>query len=334
MNSIASHSGVEPVKQAWLTLYTAERFALLAVWALLIAGFGIALPDSFLTWGNFSILFASYAPGALLALAIIVPLTAGDFDLSVGASLTLSSCIIGVLNVWGGVPILVALLAAILAGVAVGAINAFFILYFRIPSLVVTLGTTSLITGLVQWMTDSSTIGGIAKGLVAAVVGGTLFGVPYAFFYALATAVLLWFVFEYLPLGRRLLFVGRGREVARLNGIAVDRVRAGALIASAVMASAAGIVYAGVLGSADPSSGLNFLLPAFAAAFLGATTIMPGRFNPWGAIVATYFLATGITGLSMLGIPLWVTNVFNGGALIIAVVVSQLTRGREASDIA
>lgn len=316
-----------------LTLHTAERLALPAVWMLLIAGFGIALPQSFLTWGNFSILFASYAPGALLALAIIVPLTAGDFDLSVGATLTLSSCIIGVLNVWGGVPIALALLAAVLAGVVVGAVNAFFILYFRIPSLVVTLGTTSLMTGLVQWMTDSSTIGGIGQSLVAAVVGGTLLGVPYAFFYALATAVVLWFVFEYLPLGRRLLFVGRGREVARLNGIAVDRVRAGALITSAVLAAAAGILYAGVLGSADPSSGLNFLLPAFAAAFLGATTIMPGRFNPWGAIVATYFLATGITGLSMLGIPLWVTNVFNGGALIAAVVVSQITRRREASDI-
>ena len=332
-SAAASQPGVVVRSRPMLTLYTAERFALLAVWAVLIAGFGIALPGSFLTWGNFSILFASYAPGALLALAIIVPLTAGDFDLSVGATLTLSSCIIGVLNVWGGVPILLALLAAVLAGVAVGALNAYFILWFRIPSLVVTLGTTSLMTGLVQWMTDSSTIGGIAPGLVAAVVGGRLLGVPYAFFYALGTAVVLWFVFEYLPLGRRLLFVGRGREVARLNGIAVDGVRAGALIASAVMASAAGIVYAGVLGSADPSSGLNFLLPAFAAAFLGATTIMPGRFNPWGAIVATYFLATGITGLSMLGIPLWVTNVFNGGALIIAVVVSQLTRGREASDI-
>ena len=82
---------------------------------------------------------------------------------------------------------------------------------------------------------------------------------------------------------------------------------------SAVMSAAAGILYAGVLGSADPYSGLNFLLPAFAAAFLGATTIQPGRFNPWGAVFAVYFLATGITGLSMLGIPLWVTNVFNGG---------------------
>ena len=316
-----------------LTWLLAERLALPVVWGLLIAGFGIALPDSFLTWGNFSILFASYAPGALLSLAIIVPLTAGDFDLSVGATLTLSSCIIGVLNVWGGVPIGLALLLAIFAGALVGAVNAFFIIYFRIPSLVVTLGTTSLMTGLVQWMTDSSTIGGIAPSLVDAVIGVRIFGIPCAFYYALAFAVLLFYVFEYVPLGRRLLFVGRGREVARLNGIAVSRVRAGALIASGVMSAAAGIIYAGVLGSADPSSGLNFLLPAFAAAFLGATTIVPGRFNPWGAIVATYFLATGITGLTMLGIPLWVTNVFNGGALILAVTVSQLTRGREASDI-
>jgi len=310
-----------------------ERVALIGVWLLLIAGFGIAMPTSFLNWGNFAILFASYAPAALLALAIIVPLTAGDYDLSVGATLTLSSCVIGVLNVWHGVPISLAIVLAIAAGVVVGLVNAFFIIYVRVPSLVVTLGTTSLITGIVQWMTNSSTISGIDNSLVMAVVGGRLFGVPYAFYYAIAAAVVMSYVFDFTPLGRRLLFVGRGREVARLNGIAVDRVRLGALVASGGLAAAAGVLYAGVLSSADPYSGLNFLLPAFAAAFLGATTILPGRFNPWGAIVAVYFLATGITGLTMLGIPLWVTNVFNGGALILAVTISQLTRGREASDI-
>ena len=156
---------------------------------------------------------------------------------------------------------------------------------------------------------------------------------PYAFYYALGAAIVMWYVFDYTPLGRRLLFVGRGREVARLNGISVDRVRLGALVTSGVLSALAGILYAGVLGSADPYSGLNFLLPAFAAAFLGATTILPGRFNPWGVIVAVYFLATGITGLTMLGIPLWVTNVFNGGALILAVTISQLTRSREAIDM-
>lgn len=310
-----------------------ERYALLLVWALLIIAFSIAMPTSFPRWGNFSILFASYAPAALLSLAIIVPLTAGDFDLSVGAAMTLSSCIIGVLNVWHDVPILVSLLAALVAGVALGLFHALFIVYFRIPSLVVTLGTTSLMTGIVQWITNSSTIGGIDNALVMAVVGGRFLGVPYAFYYALAGAVIMWYVFDYTPLGRRLLFVGRGREVARLNGIAVERMRVGALVTSSVISSAAGILYAGVLGSADPYSGLNYLLPAFAAAFLGSTTIMPGRFNPWGSIVAVYFLGTGITGLTMFGIPLWVTNVFNGGALILAVTISQLTRGREAPDI-
>jgi ribose transport system permease protein len=310
-----------------------ERVALLLVWALLIAFFSYLMPRSFMNWGNFAILFASYAPAALLALAIIVPLTAGDYDLSVGATLTLSACVIGVLNVWYGVPILWSILAALGAGLAVGLINAFFIIYVRIPSLVVTLGTTSLITGFVQWLTNSSTIGGIDNALIMAVVGGRLLGVPYAFYYAFVAAIVMWYIFDYTPLGRRLLFVGRGREVARLNGIAVDRVRLGALITSGGVAAAAGVLYAGVLGSADPYSGLNYLLPAFAAAFLGATTILPGRFNPWGAIVAVYFLATGITGLTMLGIPLWVTNVFNGGALILAVTISQLTRGREATDI-
>jgi ribose transport system permease protein len=310
-----------------------ERVALILVWLLIIGAFGAAMPKSFLNWGNFAILFASYAPAALLALAIIVPLTAGDYDLSVGATLTLSSCVIGVLNVWAGLPILLVLVLALLAGAVVGLVNAFFIIYVRIPSLVVTLGTTSLITGIVQWMTNSSTIGGIDNALIMAVVGGRFLGVPYAFYYAIVAAIVMSYVFDFTPLGRRLLFVGRGREVARLNGISVDRVRLGALITSGVLAAAAGILYAGVLGSADPYSGLNFLLPAFAAAFLGATTILPGRFNPWGAIVAVYFHATGITGLTMLGIPLWVTNVFNGGALILAVTISQFTRGREASDI-
>lgn len=310
-----------------------ERFALLLVWLVLIVGFSIAMPDSFLRWGNFSILFASYAPAALLALAIIIPLTSGDFDLAVGATMTLSSCLIAVLNVWVGLSIEVAILLAILSGLAVGLFHALFIVYFRIHSLVVTLGSTSLISGIVQWFTNSSTIGGIDNALIMAVVGGRLFGVPYAFYYAFGAAIVLWYVFDFTPLGRRLLFVGRGREVARLNGIAVERVRVGSLVASSVVASLAGVLYAGVLGSADPYSGLNYLLPAFAAAFLGSTTIMPGRFNPWGTIVAVYFLGTGITGLTMFGIPLWVTNVFNGGALIVAVTISQLTRGREASDI-
>src|SRR5205823_4388461 len=106
--------------------------------------------------------------------------TGGDYDLSVGATMTLASSLIGVLNVWYSVPIIVALLIALLSGAVVGGVNALFIVYFRIPSLVVTLGTTSLMSGIVQWMTASSTISGIDRNLVEAVVGFSILGVPLA----------------------------------------------------------------------------------------------------------------------------------------------------------
>lgn len=309
------------------------RFALLGVWAAVIAAFSVAMPGVFFDWNNFSVLFGSQAPAVFLALALIVPLTSGDYDLSVGAVVTLAAMIIGVLNVWHSLPIGITLLVALAAGLGVGAVNAFFIIYFRIPSLVVTLATASLISGIVQWVSNSSTISGISPWLIDVTVSRRLFGVDYAFYYALLACTVLWYVLEYTPAGRRLLFVGRSREVARLNGINVERTRATSLLASSFLATVAGVVYAGTLGSADPFSGTNFLLPAFAAAFLGATSIVPGRFNAWGTFVAVYFLSTGITGLSMLGIPLWVTNVFNGGALLAAVTLSQLARGRQETDL-
>jgi ribose transport system permease protein len=310
-----------------------ERFALVGVWLLIIVAFSILLPGIFLSWTNFSILFATQAPGAVLALALIIPLTAGDYDLSVGATLTMSAVTIGVLNAVYHIPIGLVVPIALVIGLLIGLVNSFFIVYVRIPSLVVTLGTTSVITGLVQWMTNSSTIGGISPTLINVVSRWRLFGISYAFYYVILIAIVIWLVFEYTPLGRRILFVGRSREVARLSGIDVGRVRVGCLVASGVLASVGGVVYAGLLGAADPFSGLNYLLPAFAAAYLGATAIMPGRFNPWGAVIAVYFLATGITGLTMLGIPLWVTSAFNGAALILAVTVSQFARGREETDI-
>jgi ribose transport system permease protein len=80
-------------------------------------------------------------------------------------------------------------------------------------------------------------------------------------------------------------------------------------------------------------SGNLLLLPAFAAAFLGATSIVPGRFNPLGSIIAVFFVATGITGLNFLGADTFVQNLFNGSALVLAVALSQLVRGRQEQGL-
>ena len=154
-------------------------------------------------------------------------------------------------------------------------------------------------------------------------------GIPLEFYYAIVIALIVWYVFEYTALGRRVLFVGRGREVARLSGIETERIRLGCLVASSLLGAFAGVLYAGTQGAADPVSGTSYLLPAFAAAFLGSTSIMPGRFNPWGSALAVYFLVTGITGLIFMGVSTFVQDMFYGGALILAVTLSQLVRGRQ-----
>jgi ribose transport system permease protein len=309
-----------------------EAYALVGALVLLGAVFGALRPEAFLSWANISTMLGSQAVLVVLTMALIIPLTAGDLDLSVASMLTLSAMIVAVLNGQMGVSLYVAMLAAVAAGVVTGFINAWFILYFRIPSLIVTLGTGTFINGVVLWISGSMTISGLDDALTEWVVVRRIFGIPLAFYYAVVLCAAIWYFFGYTTPGRRLLFVGRGREVARLSGIRVDRVRLFSLVTSAVLSAGAGIMYAGTIGAADPLSGLTFLLPGFAAAFLGATSISPGRFNPWGSLVAVYFLVIGITGLTILGVQTFVQNLFYGGGLVLAVALSQLVRNREAQD--
>jgi ribose transport system permease protein len=307
----------------------AQRYGLVAVWILVIAVFGVLKPESFLTSGNFSTIFGSQAVLVVLTLGLIIPMTTGDFDLSIAFNLTLCSMVIAVLNVNHHVPIGLAILLALLVGAAVGLLNGLIITFFAIDAIIVTLGVGTLLGGVTLWISDSTTISGVSQSLVKPVILDRLFGVPLEFYYGLAACVVLWYVFEYTPLGRRLLIVGRGRNVARLSGLRVQRIRIGALVASGIGGALAGVLYTGTSGAADPTSGADLLLPAFAAAFLGATAIMPGRFNPWGSIIAVYFLVTGITGLQILGVASFVQELFYGGALVIAVCLSQLARKRQ-----
>lgn len=316
----------------WLLVL--EKYALILAWIALIVVFAFVAPSSFLQWPTFSsIIFGSQAVLVVLTLGLIIPLTAGDFDVSVAAVLTFSAMILAVLNAKMGLPLWQAVLACLAMGLIVGFLNAFFIIFFRIHSLIVTLGTASVIQGLILWISSSQTLSGVSPGLIDWVIVNRLFDIPLAFYYAMALGVIIWYVFEFTPIGRRLLFVGRGREVARLSGISVVRVRGVALVASSVIATLAGIINVGTTGGADPLSGLTFLLPAFAAAFLGATSIVPGRFNPLGSIIAVFFLVTGITGLNFLGVDTFVQNMFNGAALILAVSLSQLVRGRKEQGL-
>jgi ribose transport system permease protein len=310
----------------------AERYALLAAWGIVIVVFGIIEPDTFLSSANFTSIFGSQTALVMLTLALLIPLTAGDYDLSVAGILGLSAMTIAVLNSQHGVPVGLAMLIAVGVGALIGLINGVLIVGLRIESLIVTLGTGTILQGIVLWISDSETVSGVSPQLVNRVISDRFLGLPLEFFYGLALAVVVWYVFDHTPVGRRLLFTGRGKSVARLSGVAVGRVRIGAMVGSGVVASLAGIIYVGTSGAADTSSWSALLLPAFAAAFLGSTAIKPGRFNAWGSFIAVYFLVTGITGLQLLGVQAFIQQLFYGGALVAAVALRQILRRGELDE--
>jgi ribose transport system permease protein len=308
--------------------FNLERFALVGAWAVVIAIFGILRPSSFLTMGNVGTILGSQATLVVVTLALLLVLVAGDYDLSVAGTLTLSSMMLGVMNGEHHVPIMICIVAALVMGLVVGFVNGFFVVVFGIDSMIVTLGMGSVLAGIVLWISNSMTISGVSNGLVNLVVNDTFLGIPLEFYYGVVICAAIWYFLAYTAGGRRVLFVGRGRSVARLSGVSVGRVRWGCLIFAGLCAALAGVIYTGTTGAADPTSGLTYLLPAFAGCFLGATSIEPGRFNALGAFIAVYFLVTGINGLSILGAQSYVQNLFYGGALIVAVVFSQMAKMR------
>jgi ribose transport system permease protein len=305
-----------------------SRFGLVISWGLVVLIFSILRPDTFATAANFQTIFSSQAVMLMLAFSLLPSLAAAEYDLSVAGTLGLSLVLIGWLNVLHGWPIGWAIAVALGAGLLVGLGNVFYIVVIGIDSIVVTLGSGTLLAGLALGINNLS-LGGVSPGLVET-MRHPILGLQAAFYYALAMTVLLWYVFGYTPLGRYLFFVGAGRSVARLTGLRVDLIRAGSIVFGGLIAAASGIMLAGLNGAVDPTVGPTLLLPAFASAFLGATTITPGRFNPWGTFVAVYFLVTGITGLELMGLSGWIEQVFYGSSLIIAVAFSRLAgmRGR------
>ena len=305
-----------------------NKYAVVIVLAAMIAVFSILRPQTFFTVGNFTTLANSQAVLLILSLALILPLSVGEFDLSVASGLGFGAVLTGFLNGEGGWPLWATIAMVLVVGAVVGAVNALFIVQFEVNAFIVTLGTGTVLAGLTIWVSGGQILSNISPDLINTVTL-TVGGLALPFWIAVALVLVFWYVYEYTPLGRYLTFVGLGAEVARLAGLPIRSLRFGAFIVAGIMAAGCGVLAVGLLGSADPSAGASYLLPAYAGAFLGTTVIRPGRFNALGTAVALALLVVGVTGLQLLGAAGWVEQVFNGAALILAVTFARIVSRHE-----
>jgi ribose transport system permease protein len=320
-NRYARNSGESPSSADRRIL---ERAAILLVGVVLYILFSALSPHVFFTAATFQVIVGGQTTVLLLAIAATITLRAGDFDLSISAEMVLSGCVAGILYAQHNWPAGLAICAALLVGLAAGAVNGFFVVVVGIDSLIVTLGMVTLLTGVANAITGSNLVTAIPDSLET-FSRTKLLGLPSAVWIGWAIALAVWYVFEYTPVGKYMAFIGGSRPAATLAGINVGRTRFVSYLAVGLLSSLAGILLAGTLGAMDPSSGSAYLLSPYAAAFLGATAIQPGRFNIMGTLVGLYVLAIGIQGLNLIGVQGWISDVFYGAALLLAVSFARYT---------
>lgn len=310
--------------RAFFSAFSFTRVSGLYVWAALIILFALWVPDTFMTGTTWKNIVSSQAVTAMLTLGLLLPLAAGVYDLSIGSMLGLAAVLSAYL-VNHGFSTGMAILVVLAVGICVGLINAALVVGLKINSFIATLGVGTVLTAMIGAISGNQQIIGLPKAFQD-IGGAELLGLPIPVFYLLVLAIIGWYLMERAPFGRYLFAIGNGREAARLAGVRTNLHAAIALVLCATTAAIAGVVLTGKLGAASPDLGPAYLLPAYAAAFLGATQITGGRVNVIGALIATYLLQTGITGLQLAGADFWVADLFNGVALLLALVLSRFQR--------
>src|SRR6185437_7933657 len=313
-------AGSRPKSQAlsnWIAVY-----GLLIVFLLVMVVFGVLRPSSFLSVTNINSILVSQSVTAMLALAEMIPLATKQFDLSVGYHLGMAQVLIIGLQVQQGLGWPEATALILVLSLVVGFVNGALVTWFKIDSFIATMGTGTILYGFSNWYSNGEQIVGMSLPHSFTGLSRIYHGLPLPALYVGVIAIILWGVTERLPIGRSLYVIGANVRAAELTGINVSRHVMGAFIASGFISGVAGIVLASILQTGTPSVGPEYLLPAFAATLLGATSIRPGRVNVIGTLISVLVLAFSFSGVQQLGAPFYVQYFFNGGILIVAVGLS------------
>lgn len=300
------------------------------VWLLLIVVFAIWIPDLFLREETLKTVLNQYSITGLAALSIVVPLTTGVFDLSIGSTMGLA----GIFSAWllGNTDLstLFVVVLGVGAGALIGLFNALIVVGMKIDSFIGTLATGAILAAITLGISGDQILTERVAGPFSDIAAKDVGGIQLPVFYMLFLMVVIGFFLEQTASGRYCYATGYNPEVTRLVGVSVGRVRTLALVFSGCAAAFAGVVLTARIQAADPANGPSYMIPAFSAAFLGATQFRHGRFNPWGTIVAVLMLGTGSVGLLLAGAPTWAPQIFQGAVLIAAVGVTVVQRRPKA----
>ena len=302
-----------------------DRFSGVYLLILFVIVFGALRPDTFLTTDTLRLLASAQAVNGLVAIAVLVPMICGEFDLSVGANANLAAMVAVSLQVSGDFSVLSSVGIAVAIGIVVGVANGLIVVKWGVSSFIATLGMGSVLAAFQTMVTDSQLPPVPESSFWSALTQKEILGFQVSIVYLIVAVAIAWWVLECTPAGRSMMATGSNREAARLSGVRTDVWVWVSFVVAGGLSALAGVLYVSLTGP-SVSFGNSLVLPAFAAVFLGSTQLKPGRFNVLGTVLAIFVLATGVLGLQLLTSISWINDMFNGVAVIAAVALAVARR--------
>jgi ribose transport system permease protein len=308
------------------------RYGALAVLVGMVVIVAILEPDTFATKDNVINILNQSALAAIVAMGVTFPLVAGEFDLSVGNTASLSGVVACTLMQKHGFSIPEAFVVTLILGAVIGLVNGLVVTVIGVNALVATLGIGTIVIGFNY---------AIASGLPVTITGdqansfidltlGKFLGIPYPVYIMIVLGIVLWTLLNRTVPGQSMQAVGGNPVAARLSGVRVDRVRVIVFVLAGACAALTGILLASRTGSASVNGGDTYLLSAYAAAFFGSAVLRDGQFHIVGTIVGVVTVAVGFNAIALIGLGTHWQYLFQGGLLILGVGVGTLARRRSA----
>ena len=281
-----------------------------------------AINPDFLSVLNISNTLAFSVELGLIALAMTLLMTSGEFDLSVGSLFGLTPVVMWTLFNAGSIPLPAAFVLSLLVALFIGWINGLFVTRLKIPSFLVTLGMLLVVRGSALFITDGFPQRTWNSGdhWLAQVLVGDFYVGPFriymSLFWFVLVAVILGYTLTQTKIGNWIQASGGNPNAARARGVNVDRTKVALFMLSSFLAAFAGIISSIRTSAANPNSGTGYELEVIAMVVIGGTALTGGRGTIIGTVIGIFILRIMRNGIVMIGVPGLAYNIFIGAIIL------------------
>ena len=325
--TLRSKKGVGALVKDWMSL---AGIALLII-VFSIISYIIFGAQYFLTWDNWKTILLQSSTVAIVALGQSIMLLTGNFDLSLGRMVCLTSCVGAVLMKNVGMSTGLAIVIMFAIGLTVGLVNGLMVAYVGVPAMIATLGTQYICYGVAKLLTQAVPIPKMPES-IAWMGRGYIFNntFPVCVLLMLALYIVAQFVTSKTKVGRNLYAVGGSREAAFFSGINVKLYQLGTFLLGGILATFGGLVLMSRLNSVAVTNGQNYEFGAVISSIIGGVSLAGGKGRVIGTMFGCIFLNTLFNGFSQMGVDPFVQDVLKGVVLVLAVTLDVASNKKKS----